>query len=227
MSVAAKFHAYSQNNVLLIIAPRPYRVTTETAPDEEKARERLTFRLVPVFDLEQTTGDPLPVMEAPTLTGDADADDYHALVRFAASDGLTVTSHDPNTDGDDPRSSYHGYYSPGRKLIFVKRAAPAQMLKTLIHELGHHLDPELELAPVGERETVAEATAFVVAHQGIDTGSYSFPYIATWAGQQDGPTLIKQVLGRVQPIAHRLIASILDEQLIETAALQDSPRLAA
>ncbi len=259
LSVAAKFHAYSSNNVLLVIAqrpeatrvagyrtwqslgrqvnkgeraiyifaPRPYRVKSDTAPAED-VRERLTFRLVPVFDLEQTTGDPLPTMEAPTLTGDADADAYHALVRFAASDGLTVTSHDPNTDGDDTRSSYHGYYSPGRKLIFVKRAAPAQMLKTLIHELGHHLDPELELAPVGKRETVAEATAFIVAaHQGIDTGSYSFPYIATWAGQQDGPTLIKQVLGRVQPIAHRLIASILDEQLTETAALQESPRLAA
>ena len=201
----------------------------DTAPAEE-VRERLTFRLVPVFDLEQTTGDPLPVMEAPALTGDADADAYHAFVRFAASDGLTVTSHDPNTDGDDTRSSYHGYYSPGRKLIFVKRAAPAQMLKTLIHELGHHLDPELELAPVGERETVAEATAFIVAaHQGIDTGSYSFPYIATWAGQQDGPTLIKQVLGRVQPIAHRLIASILehDQPLTETAVLREDPRLAA
>ena len=262
LSVAARFHAYSSNNVLLIIAqrpdatrvagyrtwqslgrqvtkgeraiyifaPRPYRVTTETATDAEETRERVTFRLVPVFDLEQTTGDPLPVMEAPALTGDADADAYHALVRFAASDGLTVTSHDPNTDGDDTRSSYHGYYSPGRKLIFVKRAAPAQMLKTLIHEFGHHLDPELELASAAERETVAEATAFIVAaHQGIDTGSYSFPYIATWAGQQDGPTLIKQVLGRVQPIAHRLIASILehDHPLTETAVLREDPRLAA
>ena len=58
------------------------------------------------------------------------------------------------------------------------------MLKTLIHELGHHLDPELRTAPQPERETVAEATAFVVAasprHR---TGSYSFPYIATWAGR--------------------------------------------
>ncbi len=60
-----------------------------------------------------------------------------------------------------------------------------------------HLDPELELAAAGERETVAEATAFIVAaHQGIDSGSYSFPYIAAWAGRQDGTTLIKQVLGR-------------------------------
>ena len=114
-------------------------------------------------------------MDAPVLTGDADTATYDALVQFAARDGLTVTNDDPNTDGDDTRSRYHGYYSPGRRLIFVKRAAPAQMFKTLIHELGHHLDPELRSAPQPERETVAEATAFVVAaHQGTDTGSYSF-----------------------------------------------------
>src|ERR687886_2264110 len=40
------------------------------------------------------------------------------------------------------------------------------------------------------------------------TGSYSFPYIATWASRQDGPALLKQVMGRVQVIAHQLIAGI-------------------
>ena len=59
---------------------------------------------------------------------------------------------------------------------------------------------------------MAEATAFVVAaHAGIDTGCYSFPYIATWASQHDGPALLKQVMGRVQAIAHRLIAGITPE----------------
>ncbi len=194
---------------IYIFAPRPYRMTTETEAGEEETRERLTFRLVPVFDLAQTSGEPLPTMDAPVLTADADADTYNALVLFAAREGLTVTNDDPNTDGDDTRSRYHGYYSPGRQLIFVKRAAPAQMLKTLIHELGHHLDPDLRSAPQPERETVAEATAFVVAaSQGIETGSYSFPYIATWAGQDDGATLLKAVMARVQHIAHQLIDAL-------------------
>ena len=83
------------------------------------------------------------------------------------------------------------------------------MVKTLTHEVAHYLDPELELAPRGEAETVAEATAFIIAaHQGIDTGSYSFPYIAAWAGTQDGPALLKQVMGRVQAIAHRLLEAL-------------------
>ena len=165
-----------------IFAPRPYRVTTEDAQGEEQTREGLTFRSIPVFDISQTEGDPIPTMEAPVLTGDEGAQTYVALVAFATRQGLTVTSHDPKTDGDDTQSTYNGYYSPARKLIFVKQAAPAQMVKTLAHELAHHLDPELQAVSRAECETVAEATAFVVAaHQGIDTGSYSFPYIATWA----------------------------------------------
>src|SRR5919199_787187 len=125
---------------------------------------------------------------------------------------MTVTNHDPNTDGADTQSTYNGFYSPARNLIFVKRSAPAQMVKTLCHELAHHLDPELQAAARAECETVAEATAFVVAaHAGIDTGSYSFPYIATWASRHDGPALLKQVMGRVQAMAHRLIAGITPE----------------
>src|ERR671927_687871 len=148
-------------------------------------------------------------MEAPVLIGDRGQDPYEALVAFATRQGLTVTNHDPKTDGDDTQSTYNGYYSPSRKLIFVKQAAPAQMVKTLSHELAHHLDPELQAAPRAECETVGEATALVVAaHHHIDTGSYSFPYIATWASRHDGPALLKQVMGRVQAIAHQLIAGI-------------------
>ncbi len=93
---------------IYIFAPRPYRVTTEDEQGEEQTREGLTFRSVPVFDISQTEGDPIPTLEAPTLTGDEGAHTYHALVAFAAGEGLTVTTHDPKTDGDDSRSSYNG-----------------------------------------------------------------------------------------------------------------------
>src|ERR671932_1023453 len=215
---------------IYIFAPRPYRVTTEDEQGEEQTREGLTFRSVPVFDFSQTEGDPIPTMEAPVLTGDRGQDTYDALVAFATRQGLTVTNHDPKTDGDDSQSTYNGYYSPSRQLIFVKQAAPAQMVKTLCHELAHHLAPELQAASRAECETVAEATAFVVAaHAGIDTGSYSFPYIATWASRQDGPLLLKQVMGRVQVIAHRVIAGILPEgqPASERPDLPTDDRLAA
>src|ERR687885_713321 len=94
-----------------IFAPRPYRVTTEDEQGEEQTREGLTFRSVPVFDVSQTEGDAIPTMEAPTLTGDAGQEIYAALVAFAAHEGLTVTNHDPKTDGDDTESTYNGLYS--------------------------------------------------------------------------------------------------------------------
>src|ERR671932_425442 len=215
---------------IYIFAPRPYRVTTEDEAGEEQTREGLTFRSMPVFDISQTEGDPIPTMEAPVLTGDDGQQTYVALVAFATRQGLTVTTHDPNTDGDDTQSTYNGFYSPARNLIFVKRAAPAQMVKTLCHELAHHLDPELQAVSRAECETVAEATAFIVAaHAGIDTSSYSFPYITTWASRNDGPALLKQVMGRVQVIAHRLIAGILPEgqPASERPDLPTDDRLAA
>ena len=96
---------------IFIFAPRPYRVTTEDEQGEEQTREGLTFRSVPVFDFSQTEGDPIPTMEAPVLTGDRGQDTYEALVAFATRQGLTVTNHDPNTDGDDTQSTYNGLYS--------------------------------------------------------------------------------------------------------------------
>lgn len=74
-----------------------YFIMTETAEAEKQTREGLTSRLVPVFALAQTTGDPLPILEAPMLTGDAATND---LIVFASREGLTITNHDPETDGD-------------------------------------------------------------------------------------------------------------------------------
>ena len=96
---------------IYIFAPRPYRVTTEDEQGEEQTREGLTFRSVPVFDITQTEGDPIPTLEAPLLTGDDSAQTYVALATFATRHGLTVTHHDPKTDGDDTQSTYNGLYS--------------------------------------------------------------------------------------------------------------------
>ena len=45
------------------------------------------------------------------MTGDDGAQTYVALATFATRQGLTVTNHDPNTDGDDTQSTYNGLYS--------------------------------------------------------------------------------------------------------------------
>ncbi len=242
LAVAARFHKYSFNNILLIMAQRPdaTRVAGYTtwqklgrqvrkgekgiaifAPHTYKTEDRQTkeermlvgFHIEHVFDISQTDGPELPSFEVKPLTGSEGAELYDALAVHATALGLTVTHEDPLTGGDDSRSSYLGYYEPARKRIFVKRGAAIQMTKTLVHELAHHLDDELAQSTAEERETVAEGSAYMVlAHFGLDTGAYSFRYIAVWAGQKDGVVILRKVLERIQRISRGLIEAI-DEQV--------------
>jgi antirestriction protein ArdC len=251
LRTAAKFHRYSFGNALLIMCQRPDATQVagyhtwrdlgrqvrkgETgirifAPMQFKSKNdageeesRTGFKAATVFDISQTEGEALPELEIPTLTGEDGAEVYAALVQFAQAEGLTVTNHDPNTDGDDSQSEYRGYYSPKTRLIFVKHNPQRQMLDTLIHELGHYLDPALKETAADERETVAEATAFLVAaHFDIDTSAKSFPYIADWAGKKDGTEILRRVMQRTQQIAKRLIdaAEEIMSGELETAPAQ-------
>jgi hypothetical protein len=52
----------------------------------------------------------------------------------------------------------------------------------------------------------------VRAHYGIDTGSYSFPYVARWAKDK---TVLRRNLAEVQGVAAGLIAGIEDAELSE------------
>jgi hypothetical protein len=57
-----------------------------------------------------------------------------------------------------------------------------------------------------EHETTAEAVAYVVlAHFGLDSGTRSFPYIATWAKDT---TTLKGALGTIQAVASAIIGRI-------------------
>ena len=81
--------------------------------------------------------------------------------------------------------------------------------KTLCHELGHALLHRDSNQPRQEEEAEAEGTAFVVAAwAGLDTSSYSFAYVADWAGKEDGPALVRRVGSTVQRTAQRIIAAL-------------------
>ena len=60
---------------------------------------------------------------------------------------------------------------------------PAQAVKTLIHELGHALLHADELPRSKEvAEVEVESVAYVVCDAiGLDSGEYSFAYVARWA----------------------------------------------
>ena len=77
-----------------------------------------------------------------------------------------------------------GYWEPGKKTVGVSAdLAGVGELKTLMHEAAHCLaDHRPGAIDRADGETVAESVAFVVLqHYGVDTGEYTFPYVAGWA----------------------------------------------
>lgn len=88
-----------------------------------------------------------------------------------------------------------------------------QRTKTLMHEAAHFLADHRGQVTREDAETVAESSAFVVlAHYGIDTGRYSFPYVARWA---EDKAVLRRNLTEVQGVAAGLIGGIDEAGLTE------------
>ena len=48
----------------------------------------------------------------------------------------------------------------------------------------------------------------MTTYYGLDCGGYSFKYIATWAGQEDGVKVLRRVMQRVQQNVRLLITAV-------------------
>jgi antirestriction protein ArdC len=235
LDAQARFHAYSFGNVALILAqrpdatqvagyrtwqalgrqvrrgevgiriivPMPSKVRPEDDTDDQAPAVRLRFGIGTVFAIEQTDGEPLPEVAVPVLEDDAGGALYDALDQLAQAEGITVERQTQLASAD-----MMGFYEPQRKRIVVREARQLQMTKTLAHELAHHFTGmhETYTAKRDEHETVAESVAYVVlAHHGLDSGTRSFPYIATWATDR---TTLRGALGTIQGVAHTIISRL-------------------
>lgn len=177
------------------------------------------FKVVHVFDISQTDGKPLPEFDVPALTGEANAVLWDDLLALAESQDLYVRFESKPTQ--DP--SIKGSYEPP-SLIWVRpEEAPAQQLKTLLHELAHHYTESVFHIPRADAETIAESAAYIVgAHYGFDTGVRSFPYVALWA--RDEKTLYAN-MKTVQEVSEKII-DLLERQktmLIPMTASSEAP----
>ena len=176
--------------------------------DEDQPRVVVTFRAVPVFDIAQTDGEPLPEV-ASRLTGDDPCGAFDQLQRVAATLGYSV-SVEPlpgERNGDCAFAE--------RRLRVRDDLSPAQAAKTLCHEVGHALMHDGFAGTRELAECEAESVAYVVCDGlGLDTSAYSFGYIAGWAGGGDEAVrAITDSGNRIQGAAHRILGS-LEEQVL-------------
>lgn len=84
-------------------------------------------------------------------------------------------------------------------------------MKTLVHELGHallHCEDPPSSREVAEVE-VGSVAYIVCDALGLDTGDYSFAYVARWS---DGATeLIKETAERVIGCAKRILTAVQEK----------------
>jgi len=236
LEAMGRFHTYSANNVALIRMQRPaatrvagikawngmgrfvtkgekgitiIRPVTTTMPDDatgEPTRTLTGFTTATVFDISQTNGAPVP--ERPSVRDLSRSDTEHSLLLktrlmgFLGRSGVRVVR--------DHENEQRGYWSPARREIGIRAdLAGVTELKTLAHETAHFLASHRGQTDRRDAETVAESTAFVVLHHyGIDTGEYSFPYVAGWAAD---PAVLQRNLNEIQTIGNLLIQHIGDE----------------
>ena len=172
-----------------ILAPMIYK--NAEAEDTESDRVIRGFKFVGVFDVAQTDGEELPSI-CNRIDGDDPAGHFGQLVTVAQSLGFSVEDHEfgGSTNGDCTYDLH---------CIRVEaQNTPAQRVKTLAHEITHallhegHKDRALA-------ELESESVAYVVCRAlGIDSGDYSFGYVATWAG--GGEEAIAGIKGSVERI---------------------------
>jgi len=178
-----------------ILAPCTYRrlVADDASGDDTEITQLRGFKVVSVFDIAQTDGEPLP--EAPqvaSLDGPAPETLHHQLAALIRAEGFRFVL------GTLPgrNASAMGVTDFGSRTVTVRNTlAGAQRAKTTAHELAHVLLHAPGQPAIGKarREIEAESVAYVVlAAMSVDAGTYSFGYVTAWAG---GDTAVVQATG--------------------------------
>ena len=231
-----------------ILAPAPFKAKKEVQKLDAQGRPVMgkdgkpvtevqeiqvpAFKIVSVFDVSQTEGEPLPSIGVEELTGSVER--YGEFFK-----ALEQTSPVPIGFEDIPGGS-HGYYHLTEKRIAIQEGmSELQTLKTAIHEIAHSklhaIDPEAPAIEQADRpdsrtrEVQAESVAYAVCqHYGLDTSDYSFGYVAGWSSGKELKEL-KASLETIRATAHELITTIdsrLAELQKERQAQQEQPQAA-
>lgn len=174
----------------------------ESGNDVEKELTWTGFKAVPVFDISQTDGEELPTL-ASKLTGDVDG--FCELCDRIAKAATVPVEFDVDINGPE-----NGYFDPSENRICIREGlSELQTVKTLVHEVVHSIihgiGEEHENVPREVKEVQAEGAAYVICSVlGLDTGDYSFGYVAGWGGDT------KEVVANLDVI-RETAAKVLDK----------------
>ncbi len=160
-----------------ILAPIVVRRQDPASCDQSGAggRELTGFRRATVFDISQTEGAELPKPCA-RLTGSEGVVAELELRRIAMQNGFSVELHEfvGETNGDCNHAA--------ARIRIRAGLTQAQTVKTLAHEVAHALlHQTVSSREIAELEAESVAYGYCLA-RGIDSSSYSFGYLAAWAG---------------------------------------------
>ena len=187
---------------ITIIAPAPYKkmkekevldenqrpiMGTDGKPKTEQVEVTVPhFKAVTVFDIAQTSGEPIQTLAPELLTAAVqDFDSFMQAIQKISPVPIRF---------DEIAGNANGYYHNADKEIVIKKGlSESQTLKTAIHETAHaklHDREIMESLGVEKdrltKEVEAESVAYCVCSSfGLDTSDYSFPYIAGWSSSRE------------------------------------------
>ncbi|WP_019873096.1 ArdC-like ssDNA-binding domain-containing protein [Sporichthya polymorpha] len=190
--------------------PEPGRPEPDgTAPRQRVPREVRGFRVVHVFDVCQTVGEPLPEIAPRLLTGSAPALLTERLIKTIRGDGYHLER--------GPCGGANGYTDFTARTVRVRDdVTDAQAGKTLAHELGHiradHHTRFLNGRPSSagcraQAEVEAESIAYLITHAaGLPADAYSVPYLAGWSG--GNTDLVREAATRVIAVTRGVLEDL-------------------
>ncbi len=221
-------HVKKGEKGIKIIAPTPYKIKEErekldpitNAPVldangqievEEVERQIPMFRVVSVFDVSQTYGEPLPTL-ANDLTGNvAQFETFMEAIKRTSPVPLALEQMPDNMDG---------YFHLAEERIAIREGmSEVQTISAAIHEMAHSLlhsrqkaqelkDSNVPPKDRNTEEVEAESISFAVCnYYGIETSDNSFGYIANWSNGKDLKEL-KSSLETINQTSSQIITGI-------------------
>jgi hypothetical protein len=188
-----------------ILAPQFVYVKDEAGKpklvDGKKVIDYVWYKTVPVFDVSQTEGDPVPSVPLEPITGNSHEEYLYRAEQFAKGLGYTVSF-------AAMEQSKGGYCNPVEKIIVVNASREVNgQVRTLIHEIAHALGVDYTDYSRKESEVIVESAAYLTCLSvGLDTTGMSVPYIARWSTDNDDDPkaamkLLKDFAGKIDEVA--------------------------